>query len=292
MQDSDYLENRRAEARTDLRTTDELIKQVMEAWPDRDSDCDHEYWNLIGLLHHRADDSVMEASRQLLASGDSIRREVGAAILAQVHVGDESKRPLAEELVLAAFENEQVSGVLEAMGYALGHIKSAKSISALLKLKDHPASDVRLAVAIGLGGCEEERVIEALIELSRDDCEDVRDWATFGLGAQIDADTPAIREALAARLDDPDDDTRSEALVGLARRKDPRCLPAIRKRIKEGCFSDLLVDAIQELNDPAILSELESLPDAWWEESPAWRNLLDETIAELRENSLKPGSAR
>jgi hypothetical protein len=50
----------------------------------------------------------------------------------------------------------------------------------------------------------------------------VRGWATFCLGSELDADGPAVREALLRRVDDPEGDAAGEALVGLARRGDPR----------------------------------------------------------------------
>jgi hypothetical protein len=40
------------------------------------------------------------------------------------------------------------------------------------------------------------------------------------LNAQLNLDSPEIRAALIARLDDADDDTRGEAMIGMARRKD------------------------------------------------------------------------
>ena len=36
---------------------------------------------------------------------------------------------------------------------------------------------------------------------------EVRDWATMGLGSRLEVDNPAIRNALAARLDDLEGDT-------------------------------------------------------------------------------------
>jgi HEAT repeat protein len=69
-------------------------------------------------------------------------------------------------------------------------------------------------------GHTDSRAIACLITLSADPEIPVRDWATFGLAVQIDTDTPEIRAALRARLDDPDCDTAGEAMVGLARRKD------------------------------------------------------------------------
>ncbi len=54
---------------------------------------------------------------------------------------------------------------------------------------------------------------------------DVRNWATFGLGSLSEANTKEIRAALWARVDDPHDETRGEALLGLARRKVQEVVP-------------------------------------------------------------------
>ena len=56
---------------------------------------------------------------------------------------------------------------------------------------------------------------------------DCRNWATFALGALSELDSPAIREALAARLADADDEVRGEAIGGLAKRQDERAVDAI-----------------------------------------------------------------
>lgn len=73
----------------------------------------------------------------------------------------------------------------------------------------------------------------------------MRDWATFGLGQQCDLDTHEIREALVARLNDPDDDTRDEAIMGLARRKDARAIPAIERELRASEFGSLVLEAAE-----------------------------------------------
>jgi hypothetical protein len=93
--------------------------------------------------------------------------------------------------------------------------------------RGHPDNAVRRGVVSGLLGLMDDLAVATLIELSRDQEADIRDWATFGFGSQLDRDDPSIREALIARLDDPDDNTREEALVGLAARGDERAVPRL-----------------------------------------------------------------
>lgn len=110
----------------------------------------------------------------------------------------------------------------------------AADVAAFLALVDHPDAEVRLVVAqtlprLGRGERPTATMVDAAVRLSGDENTDVRDWACFALGTQWrEVDAPALRDALAARLDDPDDETRCEALVGLAYRGDARTLPHVR----------------------------------------------------------------
>ena len=85
---------------------------------------------------------------------------------------------------------------------------------------------MREGAAEALAGRDDERVFDALVELTADPEPGIRDWATFALGTLSPQDTPTLRDALAARLDDSDDSTRIEAVHGLALRGDARALDA------------------------------------------------------------------
>src|SRR5205814_97573 len=99
--------------------------------------------------------------------------------------------------------------------YSLGHIRDPRAIEPIIKFKNHPDSEIRKAVAHGLWEYKDRRAIDALIQLSTDEAETVRDWATFGLGRTIETNTKKVREALAARLSDPYEEARLEAIMGL-----------------------------------------------------------------------------
>jgi HEAT repeat protein len=116
----------------------------------------------------------------------------------------------------------------------LGHLRDERAIPGLAGLASNPDEEVRRSVVHGLMGYDDDRAVEALIALSADPSEGVRDWATFALGVQIDRDTPELRDALAARLDDPNADARAEAIRGLARRRDERALPAALAAAADG----------------------------------------------------------
>jgi HEAT repeat protein len=79
------------------------------------------------------------------------------------------------------------------------------------------------------------------------------------LGTIIEVDTPEIRAALVARLDDPDDESRSEALVGLARRGDRRVVPALLKELHSDSVGSLAIEAAELLAAPELHSPLVAL---------------------------------
>jgi len=117
-----------------------------------------------------------------------------------------------------------------------------------------PPGRVTLTASAGAAarvtGLDDDLAVETLIELSQDEEAHVRDWATLGLARQIERDTLELRDALLARLGDPDEDTRAEALAGLAERGDERAVdPLLAELDKTTGPSDpgMLVDALRAL---------------------------------------------
>jgi HEAT repeat protein len=102
-------------------------------------------------------------------------------------------------------------------------------------------------VAFSLDGRHRDIARRTLIQLSADPDAEVRDWATFALGAWLDDDA-SVDDALAARLDDPDEETRGEAIHGLARRNDPRVIPALiaALAVNPDAVSYLALDAVAQ----------------------------------------------
>lgn len=130
---------------------------------------------------------------------------------------------------------------------------------AVLRLADHERPEVRRAVAstiplLAHGDSPTDAMVAVLIGLSGDPDPRVRDWACCGLAEFREVDTDALRDALAARLDDIDRDTRTEALVGLAYRQDPRAMPRVRAALarRSGDVWRLEMVAAGALSDPTL----------------------------------------
>lgn len=111
---------------------------------------------------------------------------------------------------------------------ALGRLGERAMARELASLAEHDDPRVRLAVAQALDalGDSSPAPVAALILLSRDAVDEVRSWATFALAADGLSDAPGAPEALAAKLGDPADEVRVEAVRGLARRGDRRAICA------------------------------------------------------------------
>jgi HEAT repeats len=257
--------------------TDELVALAL-ALDDDDENEDEAYWAIVLELQRRGDRGTFEAARALCLDASDDARCLGVAVLAQL--GFAEGRPFLEEslpLVSALCAEGASDDVLAASLHALGHLQDPRGARAVLAQRHHPDPTVRLAVAQAAEGVAGEppdpAVVDAVIELTRDVDDGVRNWSTFSLALLFEVDDPAVREALLARIGDPDAATSAEALGGLAARADPRAADGILDRLPgpfpERYVADVLVEAAEQLADPrfipalAMLREQETDPDAY-----------------------------
>jgi HEAT repeat protein len=238
--------------------------------------------DIVAALHRRTDRLAFEAARALARSDHAAERVLGLDVLAQL--GYAQNRPWAAEtlpLLIAAGDDRRAE-VLCAAITALGHVADPRGLAAVLRHAAHPDDGVRFAVAAALpavaGDPPADVAVAALIRLSADPDPEIRDWATFGLGSQIEADGTALRQALAARLDDPEGDTAGEALLGLARRRDPVALPILLSLLEDSP-GNLIVEAASALGSPAALPALRRLKAAGWQHDDPRPSVLDEAIS-------------
>jgi HEAT repeat protein len=266
----------------DPRSTDELVSVALSETGE------HAAWKPVSLLQRRGTREVFATAARLCVSACPRERELGANILGQL---GPPERPFREEslpVLLQMLSDEIDEGVLQAVAVALGHLADARAVEPLARLRHHPSAEVRYAVVHGLLGHRAQLAVSSLIELSTDDHAHVRDWATFGLGSQIETDTPEIRDTLARRLADPHDETRAEALVGLALRHDERVVNPLIRELSSEWVGTMALEAALELGDARLLPALLDLTD-WWDLDPP---LLEEAIKSCRQGPHERLSGR
>jgi HEAT repeat protein len=264
----------------DPRSTSDLIRLAL-AEPDEDL-----VGELVSALHRRGTREVLEAAELLCDSASAPERELGATLLGQLGVPERAFPDECFACLERMLDIETDADTLQAIAIAFGHLKDPRSIDLLLPLKSHPSDIVRWGVANGLSGHNDPAAIRALIDLSTDIDEEIRDWAAFGLGSLIDTDTPEIRDALWARVSDFYEDARAEALVGLARRKDPRVLDLLQSELANPDVDIMAIDAAQELGDIRLLPALLQLKDNWPKERREEEEWLDRAIASCTAGDL------
>lgn len=223
-------------------------------------------WNAVYELRTIGTREVFEKAAMWCTLPNPLHRARGADILAQIGRTMETRKnafpyeSFATVSQLLAVETD-VQPLASAI-YALGHIDNPIAVPLIVRWAAHPNCDVRFAVAFALGSFADDPVsIQQLIVLTQDIDEDVRDWATFGLGVQGDTDTPAIRDALMQRIDDPFEDARMEAFKGLGKRGDARIIPMLLSVLDDNDVDDVAGGYIEAAEQ---LLEIEGVDCSGW----------------------------
>jgi hypothetical protein len=204
---------------SDPRSSGEIFASLVSKWDEKESEG---YRDNMRTLQYRFDEALFEEMRQFLSGADEARRFVAVDVLRQSFLAKKARSEECVDMLLAALPKEQSPRVLALICHAFRHHRAAAAVNALARFQNHPDADIRLGVANGLTCQDDPLAISTLIALSADPDRDVRNWATFGLGSMTAVDSPAIREALFARLTGEDYEVAGEALVGLALRGDVR----------------------------------------------------------------------
>ena len=196
----------------------------------------------MGFRHH------FDQASAWCSSPDPIKRARGADILAQIgKTAEHPNNSFPEESFavvsgMLAMETDPLP--LACAIDALGLIEDQRAVNLVVLYRSHSDAKVRFAVAFALGCFANDPLTElALIELTADIDAEVRDWATFGLGVLGKRDSPEIREALAARLNDVCEDAREEAMIGLAKRRDSRVLSPLIQSLESTSVPDRAIEA-------------------------------------------------
>jgi hypothetical protein len=190
----------------DQRPIDELIATALSG-PD-----DEVYWDAIHALQYRGSRDpeareVLDLAIGLCRSDCVVERVPGANILGQLFLPNHSHPEECLQTLLESLDVETEDAAIHAMIVALSQLGEPATIKPAARFRHHTDRDIHHAVVLAMSGHEDPAALEVLIELSGDPEPHVRDWACFSLGTMVEIDTPGLRDALALRLEDPDDDT-------------------------------------------------------------------------------------
>lgn len=236
------------------------------------------------LIHYRGTEDEFTLGVEYSDSDDPLDRATGADILGQLGWTDQAFLEESVKVLIPMLKDSDAF-VAYCAAIALGHRSDPQAVPYIIEVSSHEDSQVRYGVVSGLLGQEAPEAIDTLILMSADPDTDVRNWALFGLGSQIDIDTPEIRRALFDGLNDPDEEARGEAMVGLALRGDSRVVDAILKEWEGEFIGKLSIEAAENIGDTRLLSRLTGfLKTMDLEDDPLYREQIEQAVAACSPN--------
>ena len=247
------------------------------------------YWENISELRRRPNEEVFDKAYELAKSTIDKQKIIGLDVLQQLGFDPRYNKEQTVALHFELLEKTQPDQVLISILHGIGHNNeglSDQQVSKLIEFHQVKNLNVKHALIAALSGIENTKAINVLIEFTQDETSSIRNWATFGLGSLIESDNIAIRNALWNRVNDTDFDTKSEAIVGLANRKDKRIKDIIISELEEGNYGTLLFEAILTLNDPIFLPPLQNCLEIAKKDKDdiknGWVSAIEETINKLK----------
>ena len=200
-------------------------------------------WEAVSALQRIGTREVFDRAAAWCKSENPKERSRGACVLAQLcKTWEHQSNSFPEESYVAVCQMLQLENEVQPLSsaiHALGHLDNPAAIPLISSYQRHPVAEIRFAVACALGSFPNDPdSVQALMALASDVDDDVREWAVFGLGNQGNADSHEIRDALFQRISDPNKHVREEAIIGLAKRKDQRVLPALTAALMQPELDD------------------------------------------------------
>jgi HEAT repeat protein len=107
----------------------------------------------------------------------------------------------------------------------------------------------------------------------------------YGLATQLSADTPQIRAALREPLDDPDEETREEAVCGLAKRRDEVAFEPLLEYLRSGFAGTGCIDAAGAWGDLRFVDALAAIRET----QPSVANSAAGALRVIREANPRTG---
>ena len=218
------------------------------------------YWKYISELRKRKSKDIFEKSIELTKSEISKEKIIGINVLAQFGYPRLQQKEILKRY-FSLLKTDKDKNVISSILYAIGHNNdnlTEKQIDIVCSFKNHKSVNVRHGLVSAILAIDKTKPINTLIQLTKDKDSDIRDWATFGIGTQIETDNLIIRETLWERINDSDENTRFEAIIGLAKRKDQKIKDIIKNELlKIDEFGSLILEAIEELNDKEFIALIE-----------------------------------
>jgi HEAT repeat protein len=209
-------------------------------------------WKSVVRLQLRGTREVFIAAASLCRSTNPHERRLGADILGQLGTPKRPFRIKSVRILHQMLRAESETKVLNSILTALGHCQKKNDrygLRSICRFHVRRSTAVRFGVVMALLGRTDKLSVDTLVALSADKSPGIRDWATFGLGTMIKLNSPQIRHALARRLADRDDVTRSEAIAGLAKRNDDRGITALVRELNRPRPMALIFEVANDLAD-------------------------------------------